>query len=343
MAKIRRMRVPAPLLLTLTLLAAAPLAAVTSPWHDDGPARVRLLSPWEVAPAAGELWLGLELALAPGWHAYWHNGGDAGYPPAVDLSETAGVLALDLLFPVPERFDLPGDLVAFGYEESVIYPLRLETDFGAATAVHFRGSVSYVVCASECIPFTSPLALDLPLASPPWEATLDAARLAAARDRLPRPLPAGATVSLTPLAASAGGGTFTLTARGLPVPPTALFFAAQDLVELGRPERDERDDAVLFTVPYTWLDRSRTSEQLALAWTLAAGDGGWEGSSPFHLPAAAGTTTLPDEPPALPAGATNNGLSPTEPTRWPWFALAGVVGAGLLWALWPRTGERPPA
>jgi len=337
------MRARGPLLLALTLLAATPLAAVTSPWHDDGPARVRLLSPWEAAPAAGELWLGLELALAPGWHAYWHNGGDAGYPPAVDFSGTAEVLALDLLFPVPERFDLPGDLVAFGYEESVIYPLRLETDFGAATAAHFRGSVSYVVCASECVPFTSPLALDLPLASQPWEATVDAARLAAARDRLPRPLPDGATVSPAPLATDTAGGTFTLTARGLPVPPTALFFAVHDLVELGRPERDERDDAVLFTVPYTWLDRSRTSEQLALAWTLAAGDGGWEGSSPLHLPAAARPATLPGGPAAIPAESANNGHSPTEPTRWPWFALAGVVGAGLLWALWPRAGEHPPA
>ena len=334
-----------PLRLLLLALLAAPLlgsgllSAAIGPWHDDGPARVRLISPWAEGPAGGELWLGLEIALAPGWHSYWRNSGDAGYPPRVDLAETPGLGEVELLFPVPERYDLPGDLVAFGYEESVVYPLRTRADFGSAAAVAVRGQVDYVVCASECIPFTSPLALDQPLAATPREDPAGAERLAAFRARLPGPLPASGSVALRLLENGAAGGSFELAAAGLPAAPAELFFAPHDLVELGRPERRATEGGARFTVPFSWRDRSRTPPSLDLDWTLALPPGG-----------VAGAATLPLAPPLAPplaivepSAAAGEDSGARQATRWPWIALAAVILLGLVWALWPRSTDRRAA
>lgn len=326
----RPLRPPLPALLAAALLAAGSAGAATGPWHDDGPARVRLISPWAEAPAAGELWLGLEIALAPGWHSYWRNSGDAGYPPRVDLAETPGLGEVELLFPVPERFDLPGDLVAFGYEESVVYPLRMRADFGAAAAVAVRGQVDYVVCASECIPFTSPLALDQPLAATPREDQEGADRLAAFRARLPAPLPPGSAVALRLLEIGAAGGSFELAASSLPAAPAELFFAPHDLVELGRPDRRATAGGALFIVPFSWRDRSRTPPALDFEWTLALPPGGFEGRSALAL-----AMTQPS--------AAAGGDSGARAVRWPWIALALVTAAGLVWALWPRSADRGAA
>jgi DsbC/DsbD-like thiol-disulfide interchange protein len=306
-------------------------AGAAGPWHDDGPARVRLISPWAEAPAGGELWLGLEVALAPGWHSYWRNSGDAGYPPRVDLSGTPGLGEVELLFPVPERFDLPGDLVAFGYEESVVYPLRVRADFGSAAAVAVRGEVDYVVCASECIPFTSPLLLDQPLAAAPREDPAGAERLAAFRARLPGSLPSGGKVALRLIESRAGGGSFELAAEGLSAAPAELFFAPHDLVELGRPERRPAEGGAAFTVPFSWRDRSRTPQSLDLDWTLALPPGGVEGASTIPL---AMVATSP---------AAGEDSSARRATRWPWIGLAAVVLLGLVWALWPRSADRRAA
>ena len=67
--------------------------------------------------------MGLHFTLAPGWHVYWKNSGDAGFPPVVPCSSRAEILGKpELLWPAPQRFELPGDLVAFGYEDEVVYP-----------------------------------------------------------------------------------------------------------------------------------------------------------------------------------------------------------------------------
>src|SRR5207237_3864265 len=111
------MRISTPLLPLLLLTAFVPrgAAAVSSPWAANPQSSVRLITPWQVAPLAsgtGDLRLGLHFKLAPGWHVYWKNSGDAGFPPVVDLGKTPGLQSAELLWPAPRRFELRGGLVA---------------------------------------------------------------------------------------------------------------------------------------------------------------------------------------------------------------------------------------
>ena len=45
----------------------------------------------------------LRIALEPGWHTYWLNGGDAGLPIVVAWDLPSGFQAAPLEFPVPKR------------------------------------------------------------------------------------------------------------------------------------------------------------------------------------------------------------------------------------------------
>src|ERR1700741_1429647 len=48
----------------------------------------------------------LHIVLQPGWKTYWRSPGDAGYPPQVDMSGSTNVARVELMWPVPHRFQL---------------------------------------------------------------------------------------------------------------------------------------------------------------------------------------------------------------------------------------------
>ena len=87
-----------PLAALLMLLPAAALGAESAPVRSDRAEAVLMADQAAVAPG-GEVSIGLRLRLAPGWHTYWRNAGDAGAPPevvakapeAVDAGELAVV------------------------------------------------------------------------------------------------------------------------------------------------------------------------------------------------------------------------------------------------------------
>src|SRR4051794_1269038 len=117
-------------------LLAAPRASqgAASAWSVNEPSQVRLITAAKVAPTAGEMWMGLQFRLKPGWHVYWKNSGAAGSPPAVTFQPEDVLGKPEIQWPAPERFDLPGGLVAFGYEKEVVYPIRAQIQPASAPA-----------------------------------------------------------------------------------------------------------------------------------------------------------------------------------------------------------------
>ena len=57
----------------------------------------------------------LKLVHAPGWHTYYKEPGDSGLPTKIDWVLPEGFSAGEILWPVPQRIELP-PLVNFGYE-----------------------------------------------------------------------------------------------------------------------------------------------------------------------------------------------------------------------------------
>lgn len=283
-------------LAALPALAAATRAA-TGPWFETPEGKVRLVSARAVAAPAGDPALGLEFALAPGWHVYWRNAGDAGYPPEVRPVAGTALAAATLLYPAPERFDLPGDLVAFGYEHEVIYPLDARVDVdSAATRANLGLRVDYLVCAETCIPYAADLALELPLGVAADDPEI-APRLAAWRERLP--LDAGtpeAPAVTAKLADDARALALELTFAGNGVTAVApdLFFDPHPELAIGRPAFVASATGPGFRVPLAPLDASKAlPAKIELAWTAtgfasAGRSVAWQGRLALDRPAPAG-------------------------------------------------------
>ena len=57
---------------------------------------------------------GLRLLLAPGWHTYWQNPGDAGIPAELTLTLPAGAAAGPIIWPAPDRL-MEGVIATYAY------------------------------------------------------------------------------------------------------------------------------------------------------------------------------------------------------------------------------------
>ena len=170
------------------LATTSAATAVVTPWQENAHSRVRITTPYLVAPAPAIFELGVEFELQPGWHAYWRNSGDAGFPPTFDLAQTPRLLSPRVSWPAPHRFEVAGGLQAFGYADHVLYPLSAEVR-DTPSPLPIRLVADYLVCAAECVPYRLDLALDQPLgphAIPDPETT---AVLATWRSRVPQPGP----------------------------------------------------------------------------------------------------------------------------------------------------------
>ncbi len=315
------------LLSSIAALLPAALDAAVSEWQKNEHSEVRLITPYATAPRLGELRLGVEFRLAPGWHAYWKNPGSAGYPPKF-TAETPGLGFLDTRFPAPERFDLPGDLVAFGYAKEVVYPIpaRLEAPAGAA-AVRLVADVDYLVCEVECVPYRYDLAVEQPVGDAVVADAEGAALLAAWEARVPAPIETVPSARASAAVEGDGSGArrLALEVNGIGEgAAAAIFFESHAAFDLGRPVATPRPNGVRFTVPLLQLDRNRPlPTETEFAWTLTGLDGGGpaavSGVSQVRL-TAAGPAPVP--------GASRSTLGGA--ILWSSAALAAVAGALFL-------------
>ena len=328
---------------TLAVSAVLPLTAgaVTGPLAENPESTVRLISPWAVAPAEGELWLGLEFTTAPGWHVYWKNSGDAGYPPVVSFDPTPEITASELLYPAPERYELPGGLVAFGYEKEVVYPLRARLAAPGRERLEVAADLDYLVCEVDCIPYSVRLTLDQPLAGAGRRAVEDPAtapRLAAWRDRLPAPPEALGLTTRGVLDLSDSGrpaleiAVDGAAAAGAEAPE--LFLEADELFTAGAPEVERTAAGLVFRVPLEWREVPAALPASAeLAWTVTGLAGG-------AIEARRAVPARTEPAPAAPAGTP--AAAALEPVALALGAVAALLAALACWGmLGPRTlGDR---
>ncbi|WP_270938559.1 protein-disulfide reductase DsbD domain-containing protein, partial [Falsiroseomonas oryzae] len=150
-----------------------------------------------VAPGTG-FQAGLRLRLAPGWHSYWRNAGDAGAPTEIALTLPDGATAGPIAWPAPERIEY-GPLVNFGYKGEVLLPLEVRVPAGATPGGTFRveAEATWLVCAEVCIPEEGRFALNLPVSDRAVPSVTGAPLFEAASARIPRPAPWTAQAGVT--------------------------------------------------------------------------------------------------------------------------------------------------
>lgn len=183
------------LLLTVLMTAVTACGAATAPAPEPPahPVEARLVADATAVRPGQTFTLGVELKMKPGWHVYWKNPGDAGLPVSTELSGPEGLRFGEIQWPVPIEFVQPGDVVGYGYDETVLFPITVTAPEGLAAGgkVHISARLSWLVCKDVCIPGKADVGLDLAVGD---AAPANAALFATWRDRLPAG-PGAATVS----------------------------------------------------------------------------------------------------------------------------------------------------
>ena len=138
------------LLLLLPHLALAAASNVVASPRDT----VRLISATNDAPG-GTLRLALEFSLRPGWHIYWQNPGDAGFPPRPTAQPPVVFGALE--FPPPQFF-AQGTVGAYVLSGHVVLPFMARNVVGGSVTAQ----AMWLVCADICVPEHAVFTLALP-------------------------------------------------------------------------------------------------------------------------------------------------------------------------------------
>lgn len=212
-----------PIAALLLVLTPALGLATESNVQQSPRATVSLVSEYGAVSPGQELRIGLRQRLAPHWHTYWKNPGDAGSPPNITFKAPHGATVGAIAWPGPDRFII-GPVASYGYENEIVFPMALTVprDARPGSQLVLEADADWVVCEKECIPEEGKFRLALPVEASARPA--DAGILAAFKSadaRQPQPSPWRAS-------ASAGESTLQLAVEGEGISPasvrSALYF-----------------------------------------------------------------------------------------------------------------------
>lgn len=174
------------LLLTLPLLSLAGLAEGGATGASRN-VKVELVPEVEWVQPGTPFTLGLRLKMAPQWHTYWKNPGDAGLGTRLRWALPEGFEAGAFQWPAPEA--IPAEpLMSYGYSDEVMLLTELRPPAGLVpgTSVKLGGRADWLECKDVCLPGRAQLEIELPVrAEPPTPRADQQASFAAARARLP--------------------------------------------------------------------------------------------------------------------------------------------------------------
>ena len=171
-------RTAAMALLAAVGAAILPLAALAAESRavESAQARVTLIGDGDRVSPGETFMVGLRLKLAPHWHTYWVNPGDAGSSPDITLTLPPGATTTGILWPGPDAITI-GPARNFGYGDEIVLPLRVQVPKTVKLGESFpiRAEASWLVCEKVCIPEQGIFALDLPIAASTTPASADIA------------------------------------------------------------------------------------------------------------------------------------------------------------------------
>ena len=149
----------------IMLCCAVPAAAQINP----GPrvAASLIAESGEIAPGRS-VTVALEEKIAPGWHTYWRNPGEAGLPTEIKWALPTGWNAGAIAWPYPKRLPV-GPLMQYGYEGTVWLLTTITAPHNAkpGDVATLKADADWLVCKEVCIPEETVLSLALTVSAAP--------------------------------------------------------------------------------------------------------------------------------------------------------------------------------
>ena len=218
---------------------AMPAYAQGDPANDPPPhLKIQLVAETASPKAGSTINLALDSRPQPGWHGYWQNPGDAGFPAKFAWTLPDRVTAGDPRYPAPQRLIVAG-LMNYVFEQpyAVIVPLTVPQGLGVGSKLPIKLHLQYLVCTKTlCVPEQADLATELTVGDGQPDPAL-AAQFAQWRRALPQPLGSRATYQ-------AQGGALRI---AIPYPASAAGAGAYfypitaDAIDYAEPQKIARD------------------------------------------------------------------------------------------------------
>jgi thiol:disulfide interchange protein len=234
--------VPMTMVLTMMLAIiawAAPASAQGDPANDPPPhLKIQLVAETSTPKADSTINLALDSRPQPGWHGYWQNPGDAGFPAKFAWTLPSNVTAGDPRYPAPQQLIVAG-LMNYVFEQpyAVIVPLTVPQGLAGGSKLPIKLHLQYLVCTKTlCVPEQADLATELTVGDGQPDPAL-AAQFAQWRRALPQPLGSRATYQ-------AQGGAVRI---AIPYPASAAGAGAYfypitaDAIDYAEPQKVARD------------------------------------------------------------------------------------------------------
>jgi thiol:disulfide interchange protein/DsbC/DsbD-like thiol-disulfide interchange protein len=294
-------------------LVAGAASAAESPPVTTARATATLVTDTDHVQSGAPFHAGLRLRMAPGWHTYWLNPGDAGTSPELSFTLPPGAKASDIAWPAPERV-AEGPVVTYSYATEILLPVTITPPAGDAAPLHLAAHANWLVCEKICVPEEGNFILDLPPGPPAPSAEAPLFAATAARTPVASPF----------LAHIAPDGTLAVTGPGLgqaTVASATFFPDAWGPIDQSAPETLSYlpDGIALHLRPgQGFKPDSGVSGLLALT------DRGGQASYYTIAAKPGGALAAADAPAASPTGAVG----------WPRALLFAVLG-GLILNLMP--------
>jgi len=157
------------LALLLGLGAAGSAAAQATPGkRQPVPAelvKVALVADTTHVRPGKKLTVAVRFDIAPGWHIYWENPGEAGLATEAAISAPAGYEVGAVRFPGPDRFQTPGETAAsYGYSEAAVVSSSVAAPARAGEPARFSVQASWLACRDVCVRGKGTASLELPVA-----------------------------------------------------------------------------------------------------------------------------------------------------------------------------------
>jgi thiol:disulfide interchange protein/DsbC/DsbD-like thiol-disulfide interchange protein len=174
---------------TIRLLLAFFLWGGAATWAGAAnTTEIRLvLSAKEARP--GETFLaGVQLRMAPKWHTYWRNPGEAGKSTEIAWQLPAGITAGNIQWPVPEKYDWSG-LFNYVYhrETTLLVPITVGPEVPPGP-YELKGTVEWLECEEQCVPGKASVTAAFKIGTNSVASSY-AGSIAEAKGRIPKPFP----------------------------------------------------------------------------------------------------------------------------------------------------------
>lgn len=129
-------------------------------------ARVQMVAEQTSIQPGKSFWICFDFQIAPDWHLYWKNPGEAGLGPEMHWTLPPGLKVGDVLWPTPDRLEVGGSVI-YGYSKQLLLLAEiipsLELEVGKKEEL--KVDLNWLACSTTCVPSSASFTMHVDVAS----------------------------------------------------------------------------------------------------------------------------------------------------------------------------------